>query len=219
MLGCSEKLNRAATSGIILILFFSFITCASAAEFTYPLDQSITWIYKSVEKATGLTFTAEASIISRETVEGREYLFFSAPSVNIRFLVRGDESGVYMKVIKYPYPLLNFASYDIYVQPELLFIKYPMAAGEKWEQELDARAVIFGMFTFERKIKVYFENKGIEKVLLDGVELEAWHIVMLRDEGEGSIKKEESWYVDKLGYVKGETETNYIDIMKVIHSD
>lgn len=208
--------RRTALLGALAALFF-LKPAVCAADFYYPLDDSLTWVYSATEKKEGgITFTAEAVISEKQSIEGKVYAFFNAPSVNVRFLVRIDEKGGYMKVIKYPYPIFNNISYDVYVEPEIIFIKFPLVAGEKWEQVLQAKAVVFGFFTFDRSIKMSYENLGEEELLIGGKPVKAWHILMYRDEGDGGpMKKEESWYADGIGYVKGETEANYIMLKEV----
>ena len=108
-------------------------------------------------------------------------------------------------VIRFPYPVFNFISFDIVLEPEIVFLKFPVTQGEKWEQAALAKANIFGFFTVEKNITMTFEvvKKGF--IEFAGERKEAFLVAITRDEGDGTIVKEKSWYTEGIGYSGGES--------------
>ncbi|MCE5301225.1 MAG: hypothetical protein LLG37_10200 [Spirochaetia bacterium] len=171
----------------------------------YPTGMDLTWTYEGYMKSEpAKKLNVVASIVSVEKVGGKEYYYYSAPSVDVRYFVRKDDKWGYMKLIKYPFPVLKFLTVDVYLEPEIKFIKFPYRVGDEWEQLIEAEAVL-KPFKMKLKIKVKFNVLDSEKFIYDGKEYEAFHVRLERHEGNGTVRIEDNWFAEDLGFVKGET--------------
>jgi hypothetical protein len=204
-------------SGIKPLLFATVLLLFSCAVFgadIYPVGVGMNWRYTGYFKDSPdkkIYFTA--GIISKEKIDGKEYFYYSAPKVDTRFMVKTDKNGAYMKLTKYPFPVLKFLTVDVYLTPEIKFINFPMKVGDVWKQEIKAVADLIP-FKLNRKIYVKFEVVGTDPFKMDGVEYTAYHIRMERDEGGPKLRIEDNWFVDGIGFVRGETPEYFIELYK-----
>jgi hypothetical protein len=168
-------------------------------------------VYKGFSKSDpGTTITAKASITSKDYINDGDYYFFSVPDFDIRFYVNTDEHGAYMKLVRYPYPLFKFLSYDVVFRKAINFVRYPFVIGEKWHQETDAGAQL-GPIVIIKKLKADFEVVDSREVEYKGATMTAYHVRILMDQGDGGkISEENHLYVDGIGYFGGETEMHKV---------
>lgn len=175
------------------------------AGYWYPISVNSSWDYEGYFKADPKkTLKVKAVIAEERKIDGKNYFFYNVPGFDVRFFVRTEDTGGYMKLIRYPYPLFKFLSYDVVLKKEVLFVKYPFVAGEKWHQETQAAAMLWPI-VINRKVKMDFETVEVKKVLFKGEEKYAWHVRILMDQGDGKPKEENHWYIEGEGYVGGET--------------
>jgi hypothetical protein len=191
----------------------AFLAAAScyAADW-YPVTIGSTWTYTGYFKSYGnVTHTAQASISDKEFIVDGYYYYFNIPDFDIRFYISVDETGAYMKLVRYPFPLFSFFSFDVIFANKLKFVSYPFVVGYKWHQETDAVAQI-GPFTIKRKITADFRTASKEQVTVNGRTMNAFHVALDINEGDGHIKHENHWYIDGVGYYKGDTEEHYVQL-------
>jgi len=190
---------------IITAFFIACIYGVLNAENWYPINVNDSWIYEGYFKSEPKKILKVKAVIAEERkIDGKNYYFYNVPGFDVRFFVRAEESGAYMKLIRYPYPLFKFLSYDVVLKKEVLFVKYPFIQGEKWQQKTEAAAMLWPI-VINRKIKMDMETVEMKKVLFKGEEKEAWRVRILMDQGDGKIKEENHWYIDGKGYIGGET--------------
>jgi hypothetical protein len=146
----------------------------------------------------------KAEIVGIEKKDGRDYFYFYSPSVGIRYLMRTDENGVYMGVIKYPFPLFGFPI-EVDLNPEMVIMKSPVKAGEKWTYKGRAEATLFGFLKLGRDIQSDFECVRKEKIRTGAGNFEAFHIKVLVNDGAGNVTTEKYWYAKGLGYSLSDT--------------
>jgi hypothetical protein len=205
-----KKRSAAVCVMAAVIILFTFIPVFSSDYF--PMGDGYAWTYEGYMKNTPKKkLVVTASIIKKEKISGLEYYYYSAPSVDVRFLVRVDGNYGYMKVLKYPFPVLKFVTVDVYLTPEIQFIKLPYKAGDTWEQKINAE-VELTPFKLNQGIKVKFTVLDPEKFVFKGREYEVFHVRMVRDEGNNNIRIEDNWFADGLGFVRGETPEYFIEI-------
>jgi hypothetical protein len=205
---------------VLLAIIFSLPSLSLFADPFYPIDRSYTWIYQGYLKSNRSNVVdARASIVSIGRIEGQDYYYYSAPSVGMRNFVRTDSAGAYMKLIKYPFPLLSFLTVDVSLIPEIMFMRFPVSEGDAWSQDVRAQANIFGFFKLDKELKFHFEVASREKFLYDGIEYDCYRVHMERDDGEGKIHVEDNWFAETLGYVRGDSQDLYFELKKLEIND
>jgi hypothetical protein len=171
---------------------------------TYPHD---VWYFKGYKKAGSERkfMKVKAEILGIENKDGKDYYYFYAPKVEIRYLMRKDEGGVYMRVIKYPFPIFDF-SIEVNITPEMPIIKFPIKIGDKWVHKARAEATLFGFLKLGRNIQSDFEVLRKEMLHTEAGNVEAYHIKVLVDEGDGKTRTTEKyWYGKGTGYTYSDT--------------
>jgi hypothetical protein len=197
------------TATVTLTPFFVITPSKNDKDFDYyPIHVGNKWYFKGFMKGKDGEKTwmkIKAEIVGTEKKDGKDYYFFYAPKVDIRYLMRKDEKGVYMRVIKYPFPIFNF-SIEVNILPEMQIMKYPFRVGEKWTYKGRAEATILGLFTLGRDIRSDFEVIRKEILKTDTGKVEAYHIKVLVNEGDGNPPTTEKyWYGKGTGYTYSDT--------------
>ncbi|MCX7697861.1 MAG: hypothetical protein N2114_00145 [Candidatus Goldbacteria bacterium] len=186
----------------------------------FPASIGNKWFYQGYWKndKDKKIVKVKAEILNIEKRDGKEYFYYYAPKVGIRYLNRKDEKGVYMRVIKFPFPIFSFALIEVDIVPEMLVIKFPLKVGEKWTQKAKASTTLFGFWKIERDIQSDFEV--VEKVKINtGVgEIEAYHI---RANVDNSYEKtvENYWYGKDIGYSVSDTTSYFVKVHGYIIKD
>lgn len=186
----------------------------------FPATVGNKWFYQGYWKndKDKKVVKVKAEIPNVEKKDGKEYFYYYAPKVGIRYLNRKDETGVYMRVIKFPFPIFSFALIEVDIVPEMLVIKFPIKVGEKWTQKAKASTTLFGIWKIERDIQSDFEV--VEKVKIQtGIgEIEAYHI---RANVDNSYEKtvENYWYGKDIGYSVSDTTSYFVKVHGYIIKD
>lgn len=219
MIIAGEKLHR------IYLLFFIFYFCLSVyaenTDFAYPVSSSFfpvkignVWYYKAYKcSEPEKILKIKADITSIENIDGINYYFFNAPSVDIQYLIRKSNDAVLLKVMKFPFPIFNF-SINVVFYPEFPMIKFPLLKGAKWSYEGKAEAKILGIFKITRNIKADFEVKKREKIITDAGRLDTYHIIVSVDEGDGKgIKIKKYWYAKNIGFTISDNDNHKCELV------
>ena len=179
------------------------------------------WYYKAYKcNEPEKILKIRADISSTENIDGIEYYFFNAPSVEIRYLIRKDNSGVHLKAMKFPFPIFNFSIYVLFY-PEFPMIKFPLLKGEKWNYKGKAEATILGIFKITRDVSADFEVLKRDKVIVDAGRLDTYHIIVKVDEGDGKgIKIKKYWYAKNIGFTISDNDNHKCELAGyVVKSD
>lgn len=108
----------------------------------YPLTLGNEYYHKAVKTRTpNREYRVKAELRNLQTLDGKDYFYFFAPGVDVRYLVRRDECGVFMRLLKRDFPLFGL-SFNLHLIPELLFLRFPLTVGDKWSQQVVAKAKI-----------------------------------------------------------------------------
>ncbi|HPD18463.1 MAG TPA: hypothetical protein PLF61_02235 [Candidatus Goldiibacteriota bacterium] len=186
----------------------------------FPAAVGNRWFYQGYWKndQDKKTVKVKADILNVEKKDGKEYFYYCAPKVDIRYLNRKDETGVYMRVIKFPFPVFSFAMIEVDLEPEMLIIKFPFKVGEKWTAKAKASTTVFGFWKLSRDVQTDFEV--VEKVKIQtGVgEIEAYHIKAIID-NSFNVTEENYWYGKDIGYAVGETSAYFVKVHGYIIKD
>ena len=144
-------------------------------------------------------------------IDGKRYFFFNVPGFDIRFFARSDEKAAYMKLVRYPYPLFKFLSYDVVLKKEIDFVRYPFVDGEKWRRETEGAAMLWPV-VIKRKITADFDVTGPLDAVYKGKAVDAWHVRMIMEIGDKNPMEENHWYVEGIGYVRGDTKQHFVEL-------
>jgi len=187
-------------------------TVNSESAAYYPMDLGNVLYLKGFKKNNpSKTLLVKAEVKSVEKRDGVEYTYFYAPQVNVRYFVRRDESGVYMKIMRYPFPFFGFPI-EIELTPEMKFVSFPLKEGVKWIYKGKAEAVIFGL-RIGRDINTDFEIIAREKLETEAGSFDSYHILAMVDEGDGKGKRPEKyWYAKGLGYSRADTSGHFAEL-------
>ena len=101
----------------------------------FPVNLWDEWHYKGYKKKEpDKVLKIKAVVIDHEEMDDMKYYYYSAPDMDMRYLVRKDADGVYLRVMRYPFPLFNF-SIEVDIIPEMKTISFPLSVGKKWNYE------------------------------------------------------------------------------------
>jgi hypothetical protein len=207
---CNMKKTSLYFCAFIIITSF---TSLFALDY-YPVAKDYSWMYKGYWKDNPQKeLKVDASIVDMLEDSGKKYYYYSAPSVDVRYFVRTDENWGYMKLIKFPFPVLKFLTVDVRLNPEIKFVKFPYVVGDTWKQEVEAEADM-PPFKLKKQIKVEFTVVDTEKFDFKGKSYDIFRVRMKRDEGDNSIRMEDNWFAPYLGFVRGQTTEYYIELKK-----
>jgi len=183
-----------------------------ADERYYPEHIGNTWYFMGYKKnAPDKMLKVKAEILSEEIKDGQPYYYIHAPQIGIRYVNKRKADAVYMRVIKYPFPIFGFPI-EVDIVPEMPVIKFPLIAGAKWFHEAKARAVVL-FVPLERNIRSDFEIIGRETIKVPAGELDTWRIKVLVNQGDGNVTTEEYWYARDFGYCKANTSGHYAELV------
>ena len=172
----------------------------------YPLHVGDTWYYRGYKSsAPDVRVNVKAQIVGIEPKDGIDYYYIYAPGVGIRYLMRKDDKGVYMRVIKYPFPIFGFPI-EVDLVPEMKVIKSPFKVGERWSYKGRAEATVFGFLKLGRDIRSDFECVRKERLKTDAGVIDVFHTKVLVDEGDNkTVTTEKYWYGENRGYTYSDT--------------
>jgi hypothetical protein len=211
-------LKRSTILVIIFIIITSYLPANKGDKddpgLYYPMQLNDTWYLKAYKQSNkDKLFDVKAQVTGIEIRDGKEYYYFYAPGVDTRYLMRKDENGVYMKGMKYPFPIFNFSIYVDFT-PEIQIMKFPLEAGEKWDVKGKAEALIFKFFKLTRNIESSFECVGYEKITTAAGVIDTCHIKVMVDEGDGKgFYPENYWYGRNIGYTYSETKNHHAELV------
>ena len=181
-------------------------TPITEGERYYPIHKGDTWYFTGYKKKTpDKKINVKAEVVGVEQRDGKDYIYFYAPQVDIRYLMRRDKTGVYMRVIRYPFPFFNM-SIEVELTPEMKIIQFPLKVGSVWKHKGRAEAVILGLFKAGRDIESDFLIEKKEIINTPAGKIESYHLKVLVNEGDGKpAHAEKYWYGKDTGYSMADT--------------
>ncbi len=209
---------------MIIILFNNLLYSESSNDITktvkeitlyekyYPMAKGNKLYFEAYKKAEPQKLLkVKAEIKDIEIKDGKEYFYFYAPKVDIRYLIRRDKDGVYMRVIRYPFPIFNF-SIEANIVPEVNFFKFPIKEKNKWEEKAKASAQIL-FWNIEKNVKSNFKMIKREKIKTKAGEIDTCLIHAIVAQGDEKPTVEKYWYGKGLGYVRADTNVHFAEIV------
>lgn len=179
----------------------------------YPAYVGNILYFRAAKKSEpGKQLYVKVQVVGIEKKEDGKYFYFYGRKVNIRYLIGVDKKeGIYMRVIKYPFPLLGF-SIEVDVEPKMQILRFPMKAGDKWHYKGKAKAHLL-FIPITRNVKADFEV--VERVTMktQAGEIDAYHMKVLVDSGDGKgTTTEQYWYGKDIGYSVANTSEHWAEI-------
>lgn len=167
----------------------------------YPLTVGNEYYYTAIKaNAPNRELRVKAEIKNLQTVDGEDYFYLFAPSENIRYLLRRDKAGVYMRLLKRDFPLFGL-TFNVHLKPEVMFLRFPLAIDDQWSQRVTASARIF-FIPIRRTIEAKYHV--VDKVVLhtEAGDIEAFVVNASLGVVGGEIANKTFWYGEKIGYIK-----------------
>jgi hypothetical protein len=110
-----------------------------------------------------------------------------------------------MRVIKYPFPIFDFPM-EVDIIPEMPIMRFPFKIGDKWVHKARAEATLFGFLKLGRNIQSDFEVIRKELLHTEAGIVEAYHVKVIVDQGDGkTVTTEKYWYGKNTGYTYSDT--------------
>ncbi|MFH0976452.1 MAG: hypothetical protein V1874_11790 [Spirochaetota bacterium] len=184
----------------------------SFSEKYYPLSVGNELYLNAYKKDNpSETIKLKVEVKNIETIEGENFYYLCAPKMDIRYLIKRDETGLYMKMIKYPF--LFFGNINVQIKPPLNVFKFPAYAGLKWEQEAKAEAS-FMFFPVNKHIKAKFEiiEKQFINTNIGKIEAYLVQVMINHDSFKKNYIIEKFWYAKGIGYSRADTQTHFAEI-------
>ena len=186
-------------------------TRACSARY-YPLTVGNKYYYKAHRKdEPEREYRVKAEIKNRQTIDDKEYFYFFAPSEDIRYFVRRDESGVFMRLLKRRIPLFGL-SIDVNLVPELLFLRFPLTVGDTWSQQVTGTTKIL-LIPIRRTIEGKFHVVDRQLVHTEAGDVDAFVIEMSLGVLGGSMESSTFWYGENVGYMKSDAPEDFSELV------
>jgi len=167
----------------------------------YPLTIGNEYYYKAVKaNAPNRELRVKSEIKNLQTVDGEDYFYLFAPSENVRYLIRRDNAGMHMRLLKREFPLFGL-SFNVHLKPEILFLRFPLAIGDQWSQQVMASARIL-FIPFSRTVEASYHV--VDRVILhtEAGDIDAFVVNASLGVVGGAIASKTFWYGENVGYIK-----------------
>jgi len=197
---------------VSMFVFVLLILCYPAFSDDYfPINEGDTWTYSTYLKDNpSKKFNINVRVCPAKKISGKFYYLFQAQDADVSYSFRKDDTGVYAKIMSYPY--MGF-TIDVYLEPELQTIRFPLKVGDKWEYSGQAYAYILGIFKITRNIKAEFEVVESRTIDTPAGAVESFCVVCTTDEGNSSgAKASKYWYGKDIGNIINDTPKYYAGI-------
>jgi hypothetical protein len=174
----------------------------------YPLTIGNEYYYKAVKtRAPNREYRVKAEIKKLQTLEGKEYFYLFAPSVDVRYLIRRDETGMFMRLLKREIPLFGI-SFNVHLIPELLFLRFPLTVGDQWSQQVLAKARIL-FIPVSRTIEARYHVVDRQVLHTEVGDIDAFIVNASIGVVNRSMVNKTFWYGENVGYIKADAPEDF----------
>ena len=174
----------------------------------YPLTIGNEYYYKVFRMdAPNRKYRVKAEVRNLQTVGGIDYFYFHAPGADIRYLVRRDESSVFMRLLKRQIPLFGI-SFDVHLTPELMFLRFPLTVGDRWSQQVVASARIL-FIPVKRTIEGRFHVVDRRVLRTEAGDIDVFVINASLGVVNKSMAEKTFSYGANVGYVKADAPEDF----------
>jgi len=174
----------------------------------YPLTIGNKYYYKVIRTdAASREYQVKAEVRNVQTVDGKDYFYFFAPGADIRYLVRRDESGVFMRLLKREIPLFGI-SFNVHLVPELMFLRFPLTVGDQWSQQVVAKARIL-FIPVSRTIEGRFHVVDRQVLHTEAGDIDVFVVNASLGVANQSMANKTFSYGANVGYVKADAPEDF----------
>lgn len=167
----------------------------------FPLTIGNEYYYKAVKaRAPNREYRVRAEIRNLQTFEGKDYFYLFAPGVDVRYLIRRDETGMFMRLLKRDIPLFGI-SFDVHLIPELLFLRFPLTVGDRWSEQVVAKARIL-FFPVSRTIEARYHVADRQVLHTEAGDIDAFMVNASLGVVNRPMVNKTFWYGENVGYIK-----------------
>jgi hypothetical protein len=179
-----------------------------------PILQNARWVYTVHHKKNlDPPYDRTAEITGNELYDGLDYFSYYSPDSDAKYLIRKDDSGLYIKAARYAVPFLSFFHFDIIFDPPVYAIKFPMTKGDTWHYEGIASIKALGIFNFPTKVWAKCTHMGIEVIEAAGRTMPAYKLYAeLNRDGMDKTFKASFWFGEGVGLAGYESENNLLTL-------
>ena len=201
-------------SASVLFLFAFIIPSVSGSENSYyPMADREVYhysAYKSIEPLKELHVSLLFSQPVNESEKG--FLWCRADTMDLAYLLKEDETGIYMKAMRYPVPFLGFITTDVYFSEPTRILKYPVVEGEEWGDTLNARAGIF-LFDFKDKVYIRYKIAKTGEINVEGRTVKYCVVETTVLDKDKKPVTEKHVYAQGIGYIESETSEHKLRLI------
>lgn len=178
----------------------------------YPLTVGNEYYYKAAKTSNpDREYRVRAEIKKIKSVDGKDYFYLFAPDAGVRYLVRRDDTGVFMRLLKRDIPLFGM-SLNVHLDPELKFLRFPLTVGDQWSQQVNAKAK-FLFIPIRRTIEGKFHIVDKQILHTEAGDIETFVVNARLGVVDGTAATKTFWYGKDVGYVKADTPEDFMVIV------
>lgn len=212
-----------ACKNIILLVCVFFMPVYISAgydepETNFPMGLKYHWTYSLYSKKENKQKDDVHTYISKTEKHGNVlYYVYEVPSRGMRYHIKKQDDGVYVKAAKVNLPILGFIGVDIVFNPSVCVVKFPFSKGGAWKYDgtVHVQLLFIGI---DKKIQAEFTQMGYEAVDVNGKTMTAYHMHGLVSRG-WEVEKPlygDYWLVPNTGVVKAETKNSRMELKSYI---
>jgi len=178
----------------------------------YPLTVGNEYYYKAAKTSDpDKELRVKAEIKKIKNIEGEDYFYLYAPDAGVRYLVRRDDNGVFMRLLKRDIPLFGL-SLNVHLVPELKFLRFPLTVGDQWSQQVVANAR-FLFIPIRRTIEGRFQIVARQILHTEAGDIETFVVNASLGVVDGAVANKTFWYGEDVGYVKADAPEDFMVIV------
>lgn len=176
-----------------------------------PADVKDRWNFKIRHKDNPSQILDVTGLLEyKRTIKNADYYFYGVPLENKGNLVRFAHEGAYIRKLKFP--IFNFMFFDVELDPEILYLRFPMKIGDEWKVESYGTVKFFAFFKISRKMTVKFKLDAVYDVPMNGRIFHVFKTVSVIDRGDGKTSRQEAWFGAGVGLMYSDTEAYALEL-------
>jgi hypothetical protein len=178
-----------------------------------PLDMGARWYFRIAHKDAPANIRNVVGLLDSKTVlNGSDYYYYFVPQENKGNVVRFTKEGAYIRNLKFP--VFGFIFVDVLLDPEIMYLKFPLKTGDTWSSESTGTVFLLNLFKIVRKTHARFTVTGEADIMLDGKKEHVFKVTDDIDKGDGKTEHEEQWFGVNLGMIYQDTDAYTLELYK-----
>ncbi len=176
-----------------------------------PLDLKGKWHFRLKHKDRVADVADVLGLIEYTTViDENNYYFYSVPEENKGNLIRFTDKGAFIRKLKFQ--VFSFIFVDVELEPEIQYLRFPMKAGDEWEEKSTGTVDLLGLIKITKQTTAKFKVAKELDVLVEGKVVHVYVTTSEIDRGDGKIFHEEDWFGEGTGLMYSDTEAYTLEL-------